>query len=47
MAVKKIVSNDLLSTFVDSINVFDYRLSGVLLCSCNSTKWLVSCRLRN
>ena len=32
----KLVSNDFLSTFVDSINVFVCRLSGVYLC-CNTT----------
>ena len=30
MAIKNSVSNDLLSTFVDSINVLDCQLSGVL-----------------
>ena len=29
MAIKNSVSNDFLSTFVDSINVFDCRLPGV------------------
>ena len=29
MAIKNFVSNDFLSTFVDSINVFDCRLPGV------------------
>ena len=29
MAIKNSVSNDVLSTFVDSINVFDCHLSGV------------------
>ena len=29
MAIKNTVSNDFLSMFVDSINVFDCRLSGV------------------
>ena len=29
MAIENPVSNDFLSTFVDSINVFDCRLSGV------------------
>ena len=31
MAIEKTVSNDFLSTFVDSINVFDCRLPGVIL----------------
>ena len=31
MAIENLVSNDFLSTFVDSINVFDCRLSGVQL----------------
>ena len=29
MAIKNSVSNNFLSVFVDSINVFNYRLSGV------------------
>ena len=34
MAIENSVSNDFLSKFVDSINVFDCRLSGefILLC---------------
>ena len=31
MAIENSVSNDFLSTFVDSIDVFDYRLPGVEL----------------
>ena len=31
MAIKNSVSNDLISTFVDSINVFDCRLSEVFV----------------
>ena len=31
MAIKNSVSNDILSTLVDSINVFDCRLSGVTI----------------
>ena len=31
MAIKKSVSNYFLSTFVNSINVFDCRLSGVFI----------------
>ena len=31
MAIENSVSNDFLSMFVDSINVFDYHLSGVLI----------------
>ena len=30
MAIENTVSNNFLSTFVDSINVFDCRLSGVV-----------------
>ena len=29
MAIENSVSNDFLSTFIDSINIFDCRLSGV------------------
>ena len=31
MTIENSVSNDFLSTFVDSINVFDCRLPGVLM----------------
>ena len=31
MAIENCVSNNFLSTFVDSIDVFDFRFSGVLL----------------
>ena len=31
MAIEKYVSNDFCSTLIDSINIFDRRLSGVIL----------------
>ena len=38
MAIENYVSNDFLSTFVDSINVFDCRISGVDKDTGNSTR---------
>ena len=42
MAIEKSVSNDFLSTFVDSIDVFDCHLPGVMLAVPAGQKLLVS-----
>ena len=42
MAIRTIVCNDFLSTFVDSINIFDCRLSGVIVSILKMSHLLVS-----
>ena len=46
LAIEISVSNDFLSTFVDSVNVFDCHLSGVIGYADNAD-WLALCILQD